>query len=72
MLKTKSGRWVMLPTEEEDKAIEAAAMADPDAPLLTDEQLADMRPLLELASTLRENKCRKAQRDYLNKGESDA
>jgi hypothetical protein len=39
MLKTKSGQWVILPTEEEDKALQAAAMADPDALLLTDEQV---------------------------------
>ena len=44
MLKTKSGRWVKLPNDEENENIQAAAIADPDAPLLTDEQMAGMQP----------------------------
>ena len=44
MLKTKSGRWVKLPTDQENETIQAAAMADPDTPLLTDEQMAGMQP----------------------------
>ena len=35
-LKTKSGRRIELPTLEEDAAITAAAMSDPDAIPLTD------------------------------------
>ena len=53
MLKTKSGRWVKPPTDEENKTIQATAIADPDAPLLTDEQMANMQPLRKLKSSVR-------------------
>jgi uncharacterized protein (DUF4415 family) len=33
------------PTQEEDLALSAAARSDPDNPPLTDEQLANMRPM---------------------------
>ena len=46
-LKTKSGRLVRLPTDEEDAAITKAALADPDAQPTTDEQWAGMRPASE-------------------------
>lgn len=36
---------VIFPTGEEDRAITAAALSDPDVPPLTDEQLSDMRRL---------------------------
>jgi hypothetical protein len=72
MLKTKSGRWVELPTKEEDKAIQAAAIADLDAPLLTDEQMANMQPLRIFSNSLVDRKTQDATRDYLNKGELDA
>ena len=72
MLKTKSGRWVELPTKEEDKAIQAAAIADPDAPLLTDEQMANMQPLRIFSNSLVDRKTQDATRDYLNKGARDA
>jgi len=36
---------IILPTKEEDAAITAAALSDPDAQPLTDGQLAKMRPL---------------------------
>lgn len=39
---------IVMPTEEEDAAITAAAEADPDNPPLTDEQLASMRPFSEV------------------------
>lgn len=35
-------------TEEEDAAITAAALSDPDNPPLTDEELASMRPFAEV------------------------
>ena len=38
-VKTKSGRTIILPTQEEDAAITAAALSDPDAHPLTDMQL---------------------------------
>lgn len=44
-LKTKSGRMVYLPTPEEDAAITAAALSDPDAQPLTDEELKRLRPM---------------------------
>jgi len=44
-VKTKSGRSIILPTQEEDAAITAAAMSDPDAQPLTDKQLKAMRPM---------------------------
>ena len=45
MLKTRSGQMVILPTPEEDAAITAAALSDPDAQPLTDAELARLRPL---------------------------
>jgi uncharacterized protein (DUF4415 family) len=36
ILKTKSGRSIEMPTQEEDAVITAAAMSDPDATILTD------------------------------------
>lgn len=38
-------RRLILPTLEEDRAITAAALADPDNPPLTDEEIAEMVPL---------------------------
>lgn len=43
MPKLKPG--TIVPTEEEDRAITAAALSDPDAQPLTSEQLANLRPL---------------------------
>lgn len=40
---------IAIPTDEEDAAITAAALADQDNPPLTDEQLARMRPASEAA-----------------------
>lgn len=37
-------RKIHIPTDAEDAAITRAAQSDPDAPPLTDEQLARMRP----------------------------
>lgn len=45
-LKTKSGRKVYLPTPEEDAAITAAAMSDPDAIPLTDAEWEAVKPTL--------------------------
>lgn len=44
-VKTRSGRTIILPTQEEDAAITAAALSDPDAQPLTDKQLKAMRPM---------------------------
>ena len=44
-IKTRSGREIILPTPEEDAAITAAALSDPDAQPLTDAQLAQLRPM---------------------------
>lgn len=44
-VKTKSGRTIILPTQEEDAAITAAALSDPEAQPLTDMQLKAMRPM---------------------------
>jgi uncharacterized protein (DUF4415 family) len=38
---------VIMPTDEEDAEITAAALSDPDAQPLTDEELARMRPVWE-------------------------
>jgi uncharacterized protein (DUF4415 family) len=43
-LKTKSGRKVRLPSDEEEAAIAAGIAADPDTYELTDEELAQLRP----------------------------
>jgi uncharacterized protein (DUF4415 family) len=45
MSSTSKRPTIVAPTPEEDAAIVAAALADPDAPPLTDAQLAAMRPL---------------------------
>jgi len=42
MPKLKTG--TILPTEQEDKAITAAALGDPDAQPLSDDQLSNLRP----------------------------
>jgi len=44
MVKTRSGREIVLPDSEEDAAITAAAMSDPDALPLTEAELAELRP----------------------------
>ena len=40
-----SKRKIVIPTEEEDAAITAAALSDPDALPLSDEQLAQFKPM---------------------------
>lgn len=45
-LKTRSGKTVILPTTEEDAAITAAAMTDPDAQPLTDEEWEQAKPTI--------------------------
>jgi uncharacterized protein (DUF4415 family) len=47
ILKTKSGRILQVPTFAEDAAINAVAASDPDAPLLTDAQWAQVQPQLK-------------------------
>jgi uncharacterized protein (DUF4415 family) len=47
-LKTKSGRLVELPTDEEDAAINAGIAADPDSPEWTEEDFARARPASEV------------------------
>ncbi|MDR1936080.1 MAG: BrnA antitoxin family protein, partial [Candidatus Accumulibacter sp.] len=49
-LVTASGRRIALPTPEEDAAITAAAMADPDCPPMTEGDAARMRPAREVLS----------------------
>jgi uncharacterized protein (DUF4415 family) len=44
-IKTRSGRQIILPTAKEDAAINAAAMSDPDAKPLTNDELAQLRPM---------------------------
>lgn len=44
-LRTKSGRKILLNTPEEDAAITAAAMSDPDAMPYTDEEWATVKPV---------------------------
>ena len=46
-LKTRSGQVVILPNEEEDAAITAAALSDPDAIPLTDEEWERVKPTLK-------------------------
>jgi len=48
----KDGRKIRIrmPTDEEDAAIHAAALSDPDCPPMTDEQLARLRPAREVFS----------------------
>jgi hypothetical protein len=45
MIKTRSGREIILPTTEEDATINAAALSDPDAQPLSDAELARLRPV---------------------------
>ena len=45
MIDRRTGRRIYWPTPEEDAAITAAALSDPDSPPLTDEELAGMRPV---------------------------
>jgi len=45
-VKTRSGRVIILPTPEEDAAITAAAMSDPDAMPFTDSEWAQAKPLV--------------------------
>jgi len=42
--KTRTGREILLPTIEEDAAITAASLGDPDAQPLSDAELARLRP----------------------------
>ena len=43
----RTGQMVLLPTPDEDAAITAAALSDPDAQPLTAEELAQMHPVWE-------------------------
>ena len=54
LLKTKSGRLVELPSPEEDAAITAAAMSDPDSIPFTDEEWAAVRPSIRRGRPLAE------------------
>lgn len=45
IVKTRSGRIIIRPSQAEDVAITAAALSDPDAQPLTDAQLKAMRPM---------------------------
>lgn len=45
-IKTRSGRLIEFPSEEEDRAITEAAISDPDAQPLTDEEWEAVRPAL--------------------------
>ncbi len=42
---SKNKRKIVMPTEEEDAAITAAALSDPDAQPLSAEQLAQFKPM---------------------------
>ena len=44
-LRTRSGRQVVMPTVEEDLAITAAALNDPDAQPLKPAEMAQLRPM---------------------------
>jgi len=44
MIKSRSGRMIELPSPEEDAAITAAAMSDPDAIPFTDEEWEKLKP----------------------------
>ena len=46
-LKSKSGRTLRMPTPVQDAAIAAAALSDPDAPILTDAQWTEVQPRLQ-------------------------
>lgn len=47
-IKTRAGRVLVLPTPEEDAAITAAAMSDPDAMPYTDEEWEQVKPFLRV------------------------
>ena len=47
ILKTKSGRSLQVPSSQEDAAIRQAALLDPDAPILTDDQWLHVEPQLK-------------------------
>ena len=47
-VRTRTGRTIILPTPEEDAAITAAAMSDPDALPLTDEEWEKVRPTVRM------------------------
>ncbi len=69
-LKTKSGRVVILPAPEEDAAITAAAMSDPDAIPLTDEEWEAVKPTLRrgrpLAAVTKERITIRLSRDVVD------
>ena len=44
IVNTRAGREITLPTSEEDAAINAAALSDPDAQPLSDAELVRLRP----------------------------
>lgn len=44
LLKTKKGRLLELPSADEDAAITKAALADPDAPPISEEEWEENRP----------------------------
>ena len=44
-IKTRSGREIMLPTPEENAAINAGIAADPDTHELTDTEFAQLKPM---------------------------
>jgi len=46
----KDGTKIRMPSDEEDAAIHAAALSDPDCPPMTDAQLARLRPAREVLS----------------------
>jgi uncharacterized protein (DUF4415 family) len=48
LIKTKSGRLVEMPSPEEDAIITAAAMSDPDAMPLTDEEWEVVKPFVRI------------------------
>jgi uncharacterized protein (DUF4415 family) len=50
IVKTRYGREFVMPSDEEDAAITAAALDDPDAQPMSDEQLARLRPAREVLS----------------------
>lgn len=43
-VKTRDGRVFVLPTNEEDAAITAAANSDPDCPVMSDEDFKKVKP----------------------------
>jgi uncharacterized protein (DUF4415 family) len=54
-IKTRAGRTIILPTPEEDAAITAAAMADPDAMPLTDAEWEAAKPQLRRGRPIAEH-----------------